>query len=320
MQDTIKKLKKSIENTSEVGVILALVLIMAVTQIVNHNFLTAANLTAMLKSIPFIGLATLGTSFCLITGNVDISVGRLAGLTGMVFGYVLMRTGSLPLALAAGIGTGLLVGIVNGVLSVYVGINSFIVTMGTLYVSGGLRYIINNANPMVLPETYRNFSQATPLGISWFFWIVIGIYVLMGFIQRKTVLGRQMYAVGSNAEVARLQGVNTKRIQMIAFLISGLFAGIAGVMAAIDINSAQPASGTGWEFKAIAACFIGGVSLSGGSGRAFGTALGVFTVFIINNIINMLNISNYYSSVFTGCVLIGAVLVDIIRKSRKIKA
>lgn len=314
------KIRKLVENTPEMSVIFALILIMAVTQIANHNFLTAANMTATLKSIPFIALATLGTSFCLITENVDISIGRVAGLCGMVFGYVLMKTDSLLLALVCGIGCGLLFGIINGALSVYMGINSFIVTMGTLYVAGGLRYMINNANAMTLPEHYRNFSQQTPLGISWFFWIVAAVFVITGFVQKKTVYGRRMYAVGSNKEVARLQGVNTKKYQLSAFVLSGLFSGLAGVMATVDINSAQPATGTGWEFKAIAACFVGGVSLSGGTGRSFGVALGVFVVFIINNIINMMNISNYYSDVFTGCVLAGAVLVDIFRKSRKIRA
>lgn len=320
MNSTVQSLKKRMESIPELSVIIALAVIMVITQIANPNFLTAGNMTAMLKSIPFIAMATLGTSFCLITKNVDISNGRVAGLAGMVFGYILQETGNLILALVLGVGVGLLVGIVNGVLSVNLGINSFIVTMGTMYVAGGLRYIINNAKAMTLPESYRNFSQATPLGISWFFWATIVVYIIVGFVQWKTVFGRQMYAVGNNEEVARLQGVHTKKVQLAAFTLSGLFSGLAGVMATIDINSAQPATGTGWEFKAIAACMVGGVSISGGTGRAFGAALGIIVVFIINNIINMIGISNYYSDVFTGCVLAGAVLVDIFRKSRKISA
>ncbi len=316
----MEKIKKLIAETHEASVILALVCIMAATQIANHNFLTAGNMNALFKSIPFIALATLGCSICLSCGVLDISVGRVAGLCGMVFGYVLTTRGSLALALAAGLGCGLAFGFINAFLSINIGINSFIVTMGTLYISGGLRYMVNSGDPIPLPDYYRNFSQQTPLGISWFFWIVVAIFVIVGFIQKKTVFGRQLYACGSNAEVARLQGVNVKRVQFVSFLLSGLFSGMAGVMATIDINSSQPASGTGWEFKAIAACVIGGVSLSGGRGRSFGVALGVFVVFIINNIINMMDISNYYSNIFTGCVLAGAVLVDIIRSSRKIRA
>lgn len=320
MEKMIGKVKKITSGVPEMGVLIALALIMAVTQIANPNFLTVTNMTAMLKSIPFIALATLGSSFCLITKEVDISIGRVAGMAGMVFGYILMQTDNLVLSIVCGVGAGLLTGLINGVLVVNVGINSFIVTMGTLYISGGIRYLINNANAMTLPEYYREFSQATPLGVSWFFWAVVLIFVIIGFVQKKTVYGRQMYAVGNNEEVARLQGVHTRWIRMSAFLLSGLFAGMAGVMATIDINSAQPATGTAWEFKAVAACCVGGCSLSGGTGRAFGVALGVFVVFIINNIINMMNISNYYSDVFTGCVLAGAVLIDIFRKSRKINA
>ena len=290
----MQKIKKIIANTPEISVILALTLIMTVTAIANSNFLSVGNMTALLKSIPFIALATLGCSLCLNCGVLDISIGRVAGLCGMVFGYILDATGSLIAALACGIGCGLLFGFINAFLSINVGVDSFIVTMGTLYVAGGLRYMINSGDPITLPESYRNFSQATPLGISWFFWIVLAIFVIVGFIQKKTVFGRRLYAC--------------------------LFAGMAGVMATIDINSSQPASGTGWEFKAIAACVIGGASLSGGKGRSFGVALGVFVVFIINNIINMMDISNYYSNVFTGCVLAGAVLVDIIRSKKKIRA
>lgn len=316
----MQKIKKIITNTPEMSVILALIVIMAITQIANNNFLTAGNMNALLKSIPFIALATLGCSLCLNCGVLDISVGRVAGLCGMVFGFALSATGSLFAALLCGIGCGVAFGFINAFLSINVGVDSFIVTMGTLYVAGGLRYMINSGDPITLPESYRAFSQATPLGISWFFWITLLIFVVVGFVQKKTVFGRRLYACGSNAEVARLQGVNVKKIRFISFMICGLFAGLAGVMATIDINSSQPASGTGWEFKAIAACVIGGTSLSGGKGRSFGVALGVFVVFIINNIINMMDISNYYSNVFTGCVLAGAVLVDIIRNDRKIRA
>ena len=143
-------------------------------------------------------------------------------------------------------------------------------------------------------------------------------FFIIGFIQRKTVFGRQLYAVGCNIDVAKLQGVNTKLIQFSAYLISGVFAATAGIMATIDISSAQPATGTAWEFKAVAACFVGGTSLSGGTRRAFGVTIGVFVVFVINNIINMIGLSNYWSDVFTGCVLAGAVLIDITRKRRKI--
>lgn len=320
MKQMISKVRKFTSGIPEMGVLIALILIMAVTQIANHNFLTVTNMTSMLKSIPFIALATLGSSFCLITKEVDISIGRVAGMSGMVFGYLLMQTNNLTLSAVCGVGVGLLTGLVNGFLVVKAGINSFIVTMGTLYISGGIRYLINNSNAMTLPEHYRNFSQQTPLGVSWFFWAVVVIFILVGFIQKKTVYGRQLYAVGNNEEVARLQGVHTRWIKMSAFLISGLFAGLAGVMATIDINSAQPATGTAWEFKAVAACCVGGCSLLGGTGRSFGVALGVFVVFIINNIINMMSISNYYADVFTGCVLAGAVLIDIFRKSQKIPA
>ena len=318
----MKKLYSKITaKVPEFGIILALAVLMIATQIMNPNFLTAANMTALLKSIPFVALVTLGSSVCLTVGSLDIACGRVAGLAGMVFGFTLtVMNIPLPLAILCGVGAGLAFGLFHALMVVGAGINAFIVTMGTMYVAGGFRYLINHGDPMNLPEHYRNFSQATPLGISWLFWIVVLLYVIVAYIEAKTVFGRRLYACGSNAEVARLQGINVKFMRSCALVISGVFAGMAGVMATLDINSSQAATGTGWEFKAIAGCFVGGTSLAGGSGRAFGVAVGVFFVFVMDNIINMMKISNYWSEVFTGAVLIGSVLFDAYRKSRKIRA
>ena len=164
----------------------------------------------------------------------------------------------------------------------------------------------------------RTFAQETPLGISWFFWIVIVCYLFFAFVQRKTAFGRYVYAVGNNADVAKLQGINVNKIKTAAYLISGALGAVAGIMATIDIGSGQPSTGTNWEFKAVAACVVGGGSLTGGVGNAVGTGLGIFVVFVINNIINMIGISNYWADVFTGCILGGAVMLDIIRQKQKI--
>ena len=304
----------------EIGMLIPLVIIMVVTQMVNRNFLSFTNLTAMLKSIPFIALASLGSSLPLITGNVDISIGRIAGLSGMIFGLVfsVYGLGIVP-AIICGLMVGVIVGFVNGVLVVYVKVTSFIATMGTLYICGGLRYLINHGTVMTLDENIRNFANLTPLGISWPFWIMITMFIIIGFMQRKLTFGRHLYAVGSNKEVAKLQGVNVNRVQMTAYLISGVFAALSGVLATMDINSAQPSTGTGWEFKAVAACAVGGASLTGGVGSALGVGIGVFIVFVIDNIINMISLSNYWSDVFTGAILLGAVLIDLFRQRRKIK-
>jgi len=213
---------------------------------------------------------------------------------------------------------GIGIGLINALLVVCIRMSSFIATMGTLYICGGLRYLVNGGTVITLPAEMREFSQASPLGVSWFFWIVVFIYLFMTFIQKKTVFGRQVYAVGNNAEVAKLQGVNVNFIKIAAYLISGAFGALAGIMATIDINSAQPSTGTNWEFRAVAACVVGGASLTGGVGNAVGVGLGIFVVFVINNIINMIGISNYWADVFTGCILGGAVMLDIIRQRQKI--
>lgn len=307
------------ENT-ELGVLIPLILIMAVTQIFNKNFLSYANMSSMLKSIPFIALATLGSSLTLISGNVDISIGRVAGLAGMFFGYFysVLHFSLLPSILIA-LAIGVLIGLINGFLVVQIGMSGFIGTMGTLYVCGGWRYLVNGGSVITLDDKIRAFANQTPLGISWAFWIVVAIFIIVGFIQRKTSYGRYLYAVGNNSEVAKLQGVNVKFIKISVYVLSGFFAAIAGILATMDINSSQPSTGTGWEFRAVAGSVIGGVSLTGGVGSSLGVAIGVFMVFVISNIINMISLSNYWSDVFTGAVLLGAVIIDVIRQNRKIK-
>lgn len=316
-----KKLRFNLKSNPIMGVLIPLIFIMLVTQIFNHNFLTGANLSSILKSIPFLALATLGASFPLLIGEIDISVGRIAGLCGMFFSLLFVVYNlPLPVSILCALALGLVIGFVNAFLVVKIGMSSFIATMGTLYICGGLRYLVNGGTVMTLPTEMRSFSQATPLGISWFFWIVLAIYAIVAFLQRKTAFGRYFYAVGNNADVSQLQGVNVKRVKVAAYLISGVLAAAAGVMAAIDINSAQPSTGTNWEFKAVAACVVGGASLTGGVGNAVGVGLGIFVVFVINNIINMIGLSNYWADVFTGCILAGAVMIDIIRQRQKIHA
>lgn len=311
---------RRLRESSELGILIPLILIMAVTQLFNKNFLSYANMSSMLKSIPFIALATLGSSLTLISGNVDISIGRVAGLAGMYFGYFysVLGLGLVP-SILIGLAIGIVIGLINGFLVVQVGMSGFIGTMGTLYVCGGWRYLVNGGSVITLDEKIRTFANQTPLGISWAFWIVVLFFIVIGFVQRKTAYGRYLYAVGNNSEVARLQGVNVKRIKISVYVLSGLFAAIAGILATMDINSSQPSTGTGWEFRAVAGSVIGGVSLAGGVGSALGVAIGVFMVFVISNIINMISLSNYWSDVFTGAVLLGAVIIDVIRQNRKIK-
>lgn len=312
---------QAVKKFPETGILIPLILIMLITQLFNPNFLTLTNITALLKTIPFIALATLGASFPLINGNIDISVGRIAGLSGMVFGALLTASNwPVAAAVAGGISVGLVVGIMNGIFVVYCKMAPFIATMGTLYICGGLRYLVRNGSIMSMPDYIKEFAIQAPLRVSWAFWFVVICYLFTMFVQQKTVFGRMMYAVGNNKEVARLQGVNINFIQIAAYMISGVFSAIAGILATMDVGTATPSTGTAWEFKALAACVIGGTSLNGGTGRAFGVSIGVFIVFVLTNIINMIGLSNYWSDVFTGVILAVAVGIDTLKQRRKTKA
>ena len=216
----------------EIGILIPLLLIMAVTAVINPNFMTAKNFSSVFKSIPFIAVVTLGAAFPLITGNVDISNGRFVGLTGMLFGVFLVNTRlGVAGSIAACLLIGCILGLLNGFLVVQLRMAGFIATMGTMYICGGLRYLVNGGSVMSnLPYGVKDFAEQTPLGVSWFFWIVVVLYVLAGFVLYKTAFGRRVYAIGSNAEVARLQGVKVERIGICAYVISSVLAALCGTV------------------------------------------------------------------------------------------
>lgn len=323
-QLTIKKesLWSRIVHTDEFGVVIPLVALIIITGIINPDFMTVSNFTTILKNAPFQGICALGIMFVLITGKVDISVGRVAGFAGMIFPFCMMRLGmhwapALIIALAVGAGFGLL----NGLLIVKVGMPDFVATIGTLYIAGGLRFLLTSGYPLTdLPYDLGAWGDQVVLGVSWPFWIMIGLFIVAAFVLKKTLWGRHLLATGDSQEVAALAGIKTVKVRMTAHVICSVLAAVAGVLLTIDANNGLPQSGDGWEFRAIAACAVGGVSLAGGKGSAIGALIGVVLLYVLENALVMIGVPSTMQKAVNGAVLAGAVLFDMYKQNRKIKA
>jgi len=309
-------------RSAEFGILVPLLAIIVVTWIVNPTFMEIKNFTTILKILPFVAIVALGESFPLITGNVDISVGQVAGLMGMLFPYFMIVQGmGLVISIVLTLIAGCIIGMVNGLLIVKLGLPDFVATIGMYYIAYGAKNLLTKGYPLSpLPFDLGKMGDATPLWISWPFWIAVVMFIVVGFIQKKTLWGRRLYATGDNREVAKLSGINADRMRITAYIICGLMVAIAGMLQTIDLDNGVPQNGEGWEFKAIASCAVGGVSLMGGKGTALGVGIGVIIMFIIANSLIMLSVPAALQTSVTGVILAAAVMFDIIKQKRKIRA
>lgn len=309
-------------NSPNMGVAIPLFVIILVTTAINPNFLSIKNFTTMFKLMPFIGITALGVSLVLITGTTDISVGRVAGLAGMVFPSLMIINGwSLFPALIAALGVGAAFGAFNGFMISKMRLPDFVATIGTLYIADALRYLMTKGYPLTpLPYRLGEIGTANVLFMTWPFWIMVALYAIVGFVQKNTVFGRRLYAIGGSKEVAQLAGIKVVKTKTLAYIFSGILAAAAGILLTIDINNGIPQNGDGWEFKAIASCAVGGVSLRGGYGNALGVAIGVIIVQLLDNALVMVGMPAEIQKCVTGIVLAASVMYDLFKQSRKIKA
>lgn len=317
----LRKLKRS----DELGVLIPLIIIIAITTFIRPDFLTMANFSAMFTQIPFIAITALGASFPLMTGNVDISTGRVAGFAGIIMSVLVVDGGwsAFPAILIA-IVIALVIGAVNGILVVLFDVPDFVVTMGTLYMVGGARYLFIKGYQLAL-NTLDNFPLVQVfdkryLGMPLYFWIMIVIFTIATVVIKKTIWGRQLLATGDNREVAVLAGINVTRKRMLAYLLSALLSAIAGILLTLDVGLGLPETGDGWEFRAIAGCVVGGVSLAGGKGSPLGILIGITLVFVAENAIIFLGVPTTIHIAVQGALMAGAVLFDIYKQRRKIPA
>ena len=325
---TQTNVKKSSDNalrrllrTDEFSVFIPLLVIVAITSIFRPDFLTLSNFAAMFTQIPFIAVVALGVSFPLMTGNIDISTGKIAGFAGIMMASLTYEHG-MPIgwSLLIGLLCGVAIGVVNGILVVHVGVPAFIATMGTQYMVGGARYLFIHGYQLNIQNSLVDFFDQRIGGMLPYFWIMVVLYIIIFVVIKKTLWGRRIRAVGDNAEVATLAGINVKKMKILAYTLAGFFSAIAGILFTLDLGYGLPENGDGWEFRAIAGCVVGGVSLSGGKGSPLGIIIGVTLVQVAESAIIFLGMPTTMRVAVQGALMAAAVLFDIFRQSRKVAA
>ena len=296
----------------------ALIVVFVFLSIASPVFLTADNLYNIGVQTSYTAVIAIGVTLVIITAGIDLSVGSVAALSGVV-GVVLMAKAGVPVVLAilGGILVGAACGLVNGLLVSVAGLNPFIATLGMLSVARGLVYIPTNAKSVFgVPDSFRLLGQGVigsiPIPI-----IVVAVVAVAGYVVlARTKLGRYAYAMGSNREAARLSGIPIRRYLTVVYVISGALAGFGGMIASSQVASGQPNFGIGLELDAIAAAVIGGASLFGGQGTVVGTLIGAFLIALIRNGSVLLDVNIYYQQVIIGVVIWLAVLWDQYRRRR----
>jgi len=297
----------------------ALVILLVFFSIVVPHFASANNYIDILTATAVNGVLAVGVTFVIITGGIDLSIGTTMTFASVVMGIVSATLGlPLPLGLLSALGAGALVGVINGTLIAKGKLPPFIATLGMLYVTLGAAQVISNVHPIYFeqpqPDFQAFFMSKALLGIPNIVWVMLGAAAIAWVLLNKTTFGRYTFALGSNEEATRLSGVNVDRWKISVYAVNGLFVGLAGIVIASRMNSAQPGLGVGYELDAIAAAVIGGTSLSGGEGSIVGTVIGAFLISTLRIGLSVAGVPDQWKSVITGLVVIGAVFLDILRR------
>ena len=288
------------------------------------NFLSSANVVSVTTIAAIVAIAAVGEALVILTKNIDLSVESTMGLVAFVVATMLKGHDlPVPAAWALGIGLGLGLGMVNGVVISVLRVPSIVATLGTLSIYRGLAYIVANGkeiNTSDLPGGYTSPASQTFFGIPLFVILAIAIVVVVGLVLRYTVLGRQTYAVGSNAEAAATIGIRSRSTVFLVFALSGMFAGVAGILWGIQFGQLYASSASGESLAVIAAVVVGGVSISGGSGTIVGAAIGALFLGLIQNALVVLSLPQEWLQVIYGIVILLAVATDALVQTRAQRA
>lgn len=298
-----------------VAPIVVLLVIGTALSLLTPRFLTEQNIINVVRQSSLNGIVAAGMTLVILTGGIDLSVGSLLAVTS-VFAAGALHGGSDPLtAVAVGVGIGLAFGLVNGFIITIGDVAPFIVTLGTMTIARGVALIYTNGAPILATNAeFRTIGRgdvnfvigSLPVPIV----ILLIVYAITFFLLNGTTFGGYIFAIGGNQEAARLSGVPVRLIKMAAYAISGLLAGLTGVILTARLGSAQPNLGVGDELDAIAAVVIGGTSLAGGRGGIIGTLIGALIIGVLSNGLNLMNVNSYYQPVVKGLVILIAIIVD----------
>ncbi len=334
MADKIEKKIKG--NSPSIGMVLlklrsliAFLGVFIVFAFIAPNFLSAGNLISMAKHSAIWCILAMGMTYVIIGGGIDLSVGSLAGLCGMLAGGLIVEGLRLPIfgitiyfntwfMVLIVLGIGILLGAVNGTLITRMGLPPFIATLGLMYMargfammrSGGKTFPNLVGDPVLHNTGFPNLGAGTILGIPLVVWIALVIAILAHYVSRKTPFGRHVYAVGGNEDAAKLSGIRVNRVKMVTYMFAGFCSALTGLVLASQLVASHPATGESYELTAIAAVVLGGTSMSGGRGSIGGSVIGALILGVLNDGLVMVGVSSFWQTVIKGLVVILAVVID----------
>lgn len=304
--DNVKKFAS--KNTALIG----LLVLMIIVTIIDTTFIQVTNLSNVLRQVSINGLIALGMTVVILIGGIDLSVGSVFGLTGAILAGMLMAGFPPVLAFIIVLVLGAFLGSLNGLLVAKGKLQAFIATLGTMAIFRGILQVYTDGRPITgFDSDFIDYiGRGYLLGIPVPTIILVVATLIMIFITKKTVFGKEIYAVGGNERAAILSAINVDKVKIKVYALSGLLTTISGVILLSRLNSAQPTAGTAYEMDAIAAVVLGGTSMAGGKGRITGTFIGILMIGVISNALNILSVSSFYQNIVKGIVILLAVLVD----------
>jgi len=307
---------------------IALFAVIAFFSIFAPNFLSAANIILMSKHVALNAFLAMGMTFVIITGGIDLSVGSIVGLCGMVAGGLILNGIDLQIGYTMYFNVvevclitlvvGILIGAVNGLLITKLNVAPFIATLGTLYVARGFALLSSDGQtfpnligkPELATTGFGFLGSGRIIGLPVSIWILIVVALAAAYVAKYVPIGRQIFAVGGNERAARMSGIRVDRVKMFVYMFSGFCAAIVGIVISSELMASHPATGNSFELNAIAAAVLGGTSMSGGRGTIGGTIIGAFVIGILSDGLVMMGVSSFWQMVIKGIVIIVAVVVD----------
>ena len=322
---SLKELLSGVTKNSVVLTGVVLIHLVIIAAVFSPYFITIFNLQSLMRDIAFIGIIATGQSLLLLLGELDLSVGKIATLSGILGGLLMTQASVNPvLAFLIGIASGIILGCLNGLLITKLKINAMVATIGMQGVYGGITMVITRGQAITkIPQEILFIGQNNIFGMPIPFVIAIIVLVFIVFFVSRTKTGRYIYAIGNSREAAGIMGIKVNKIRILTYAIVGFLSSIAGMLYVARLGSAQATIGTNWPMNSIAACVIGGVLLTGGVGNPIGSFLGAAIICVISNIIVLFGVNIYWQEAVSGIVVVVAIAlpsaINILREKKKIK-
>lgn len=304
---------------SKYGIFIALIVLMVIMTVLSDSFLTSRNIMNVIRQIAVIAIIGMGVTMIIITTGTDLSSGSVLALVGVVAASLAKGEGSsVTVAIIVGIAVGAFTGLINGAFTAYGNVPAFIATLGMMLAARGAALIYSDGKPITgLSKSFEFIGGGYLFGIPFPIFIVLIAGIISHILLRHTKLGKYTYAIGGNMNAAFVSGVNVKKYLIIVYTYAGALTGLAGIVLASRLSAGQPTAGLAYEMDAIAAAVIGGTSFNGGIGTIPGTIVGALIIGVLNNGLDLLNVSAYWQQIVKAAIIVGAVLVDMNKTKKK---